>query len=39
MNVIQNAMSAFGNTLFIDADQIILREINEQISNGVGFCA
>lgn len=37
MNVIQNAMSAFGNTLFIDADQIILREINEQISNGVGF--
>ena len=37
MRVIQNAISAFGNTLFIDADQIILREINEQVRNSIGL--
>jgi glycosyltransferase involved in cell wall biosynthesis len=37
MKVIQNAINSFGNTLFIDSDQIFLREINEQVSSNVGM--
>lgn len=37
MRVIRDAVNRFGSTLFIDADQIFLREINEHVSQPVGL--
>lgn len=37
MRVIEGAINEFGNTLFIDSDQIFLREINEQVTQDVAL--
>jgi len=37
MTAIREAVSRFGSTLFLDSDQIVLRQINEHVSQNVGL--